>query len=1226
MASKSPLLRIIAHLRGAPGRLHLHGLRGAGPAFVVASVLRDLPVPFLWVAPTVAAADAVSRDLSFFLGPDDRTRVVRFPDWDVVPYKGYSPSAEVGRRRIEVLARLAAPPPGPPPIVVAPVKALLKRLLPPEVLAATVESVRVGDLLDRDGLLERLVERGYLATDLVTEPGTYSVRGGILDVYTPGYEAPLRIELWGDEIDSLRLFDPWSQRSIRPLESARLLPIREEIVNDAVLAGVPLRLKAIADAREQPPRARIRLQEELTTQRVVQEIELLLPLLAPTLSRFVDYLPPDAIVIREDPTAIEAELIGSMEQLENRWAAEKGRERLLPEPPALFLHEKRLEDLLAERRGIDLPLLHDAEAEADGRLLRIDAPDHGGLRVEILAARDGGPSATMLEPLLKRLRAWRSEGRTIVLGTRRQGHRDQLVEALAEAGIPTAEVSAEIGPELLDEADLEDTTGAPVLIATSDPARGILLPSPGPALVPAAAIFGPPKAPVHRPRRRRGGPRISSFAQLQRGDIVVHEFHGIGRYRGLEKLSLSASATEVLKDLRDRAANPDYVPGSAGVAGTGRGSNNDYLLLEYRGGDRLYLPVHKLDLLSRYTAAEGRKDPPLDRLGGKTWQKRRAKVAAAVQKMARELLELYARRSVAQSDAYGPTDVLYDEFCAGFPYQTTPDQQSAIDAVMTDMSAPHPMDRLVCGDVGFGKTEVAMRAAFRAVEDGRQVAILVPTTILALQHFRAFQERMEAFPIHIEMVSRFRTAKQITAIRKELAAGRVDIVIGTHRLLNKDFRFKRLGLLVVDEEHRFGVGHKERIKTMRAEVDVLTMTATPIPRTLHMALSGIRDFSIITTPPQGRKPVRTQLARFSPRRIQDAIRAEVERGGQVYFVHNRVRTIHRMGEWLQKMLPGVSIRVGHGQMPERALENLMIDFFRQRFDVLVCSTIIESGIDVETANTILINRADAFGLAQLHQLRGRVGRSDVEGRCILLVPPGRALRAVALQRLKVIQDNTDLGSGHRIARHDLEIRGTGNLLGRKQSGHIADVGLSTYMALLEEGVKRLRGQASTDHFEPEVELRSDAYIPADWIEDERDRLGEYKQLADAESPEVLAERIRDLEDRYGRAPEEVRRFERLIACKVMCRDLRVQRLRLIRGGRLELTFDQGTSVDPGRLLGLVATRAGRMTFRPPGVLLVALDSAERERPVEAGIAVLSELAGITVDPSDPPVVSSRAPS
>ena len=817
----------------------------------------------LWVAPTADAADAVMRDLAFFLGPDDRDRLLRFPDWDVVPYKGYSPSAEVGRRRIEVLTCLAVPE-GEPPIVVATASSLLKRSLTPSRLAETVESFNVGDDLDRDGLLLRLIERGYVSTDLVSEPGSYSVRGGILDVYTPGYEAPARIELWGNEIDSIRLFDPWSQRSIRPLESVRVLPIREEIVNDIALAGVPTRLKTIADAREQPPRARIRLQEDLATQRVVQEIELLLPLLTPSLVSVLDYLPTNAVVVREDPTAIEAELIGSLEQLEDRWAREKGRERLLPEPAELFQHEATLEAALAERPGIDIAVMHDADADADGRVLRIAAPDHGALRTEILASRD---RSTMLEPLLKRICTWREEGRTIVLGTRRAGQRTQLVEALAEVGVPVAEVSAEIGPELLDEADLEDTSKAPVLLATSDPARGVLWPAPGPVLVPASAVFGVEAKREETGRRRRGGPAIKSFAQLQRGDVIVHGFHGIGRYLGLEKLSLGASAADVRQDLRERAADPAYVPGSRGIAGTGRGSNNDYLLLEYRGGDRLYLPVHKLDMLSRYSTAGAGATPTLDKMGGKTWQKRRAKVAEAVQKMAQELLELYARRSVATSPAFAPPDVLYDEFCAGFPYDTTPDQQAAIDAVAVDMGSSSPMDRLVCGDVGFGKTEVAMRAAFRAVEDGRQVAVLVPTTILALQHYRAFLERMKSFPVTVEMVSRFRTAAQTRKVSAGLADGTVDIVIGTHRLLNKALRYKKLGLLIVDEEHRFGVGHKEKIKQLRASVDVLTMTATPIPRTLHMAMSGIRDFSIIATAPEGRQPVRTQLARFSPRRI-----------------------------------------------------------------------------------------------------------------------------------------------------------------------------------------------------------------------------------------------------------------------------------------------------------------------------------------------------------------------
>ena len=541
---------------------------------------------------------------------------------------------------------------------------------------------------------------------------------------------------------------------------------------------------------------------------------------------------------------------------------------------------------------------------------------------------------------------------------------------------------------------------------------------------------------------------MGSLAQLARGDLVVHALHGIGRYEGLMKLRLDASGAERAAESRARANDPGYIPGSGGRLGEGGGSNNDYLLVLYRGDDRLYLPVHKLNLLSRYVAAGG-PVPRLDMLGGLTWSTRRKKVSEEVQRIARELLDLYARRQLARSHSYAMPDSYYQEFCAGFPFDETPDQQAAIEAVIEDLHAVKPMDRLVCGDVGFGKTEVAMRAAFLAVVEGKQVAVLVPTTILALQHHEAFRARLEPFGIRVEMLSRFRSAKEQRQTLAALATGDVDVVIGTHRVLSKDVSFQSLGVLIIDEEHRFGVTHKERVKQLKDGVDVLTLTATPIPRTLHMALAGIRDFSVITSPPEGRRPVRTSVARFSNQRIIDAITRERDRGGQIFFVHNRVRTIYRMADYIQRMVPDVTIRVAHGQMGEKQLEKIMIDFFQRRFDLLLSTTIVESGIDVPSANTMIINRADHLGLAQLHQLRGRVGRGWEQGFCLLLVPPGRALRRIALERLRVIQDNSHLGAGHQIAQHDMELRGVGNLLGSKQAGHIAGVGLVTYMELLE---------------------------------------------------------------------------------------------------------------------------------------------------------------------------------
>ncbi len=1181
MATTDPRALLLSAARNR-GDVALSGLRGASASWLVAELLDELAAPVLWVTADEDAARVVRSELRFFVeqaGLD--ADVVGYPDWDSAPYKGYSPSAAVTRARLGGLARLGQARPG---VVVAPAAALLKRVVTPADLAAATETLAVGDELDRDALLHRLVERGYLATDLCAEAGTFAVRGHILDVWGPSHDAPLRIELWGDEVDSIRSFDPWTQRSRAEHDRVVLLPAREEILDAGLLGDLPRELKALADARGLPPRARIELQRDLADGNVLQELELYLPVLRPALATPLDHLAPGGLVVVDGPDSIDAALIGAAATLHGRWSSEGGLGRLVPEPSALFLHEDELKSLLEERGGrLTLPDLADRPGGAD-----VAVSDLGDLRALVLASRDGGG---MLEPVVQRIRAWTKDGADVrLVGSRRQ--LDQL------AG-------------LLDSYDVA------LPAVAGDVARSFAWPQQGVVWLAAESVLGPRKrAAAKGPNRTVGHEAIGSLHQLGKGDLVVHALHGIGRFEGLDKLRLNPSAHEIAAEQRARAADPSYVPGSGGRAGQGGGSNNDYLLVVYRGGDRLYLPVHKLDLLARYVSAGG-PSPRLDKLGGQTWAKRRKKVAEEVQKVARELLDLYARRSVARAHAFAPPDddELYRSFCAGFPFEETPDQQAAIDAVIADMARPTPMDRLVVGDVGFGKTEVALRAAFGAVLEGKQVAVLVPTTILALQHFEAFRQRMEAFPVSVEMLSRFRTAAQQRETRTRLKEGSLDIVVGTHALLNKNVEFADLGLLIVDEEHRFGVRHKERIKEMRAGVDVLTLTATPIPRTLHMALSGIRDFSVITTAPEGRRAVRTSVARFNTRRIADALRYELDRGGQVFFVHNRVQTIGKMANWLHKMVPEARIRVAHGQMETRVLEQIMLDFFQRKFDVLVATTIVESGIDVPAANTMVINRADALGLAQMHQLRGRVGRSMTQAFCLLLVPPGRALRRVALERLKVIQDHSDLGSGHRIAQHDLELRGAGNLLGKKQSGHIADVGLVTYMELLESAVRKLKGDTTPVGQEPEVDLRAEAWIPADYIASETDRLGEYKRLADCRTLDELAALFDELADRYGKPPPEVRAFERLIEVKVRARELKAVSVRTVRGGRLQITFDPATPLDPALLMKRVAKHPRRMTFRPEGVLLVSLDDAGRRAPVEAALTELTALAQRAISPA-----------
>ena len=1181
-----PLGPLLATARGGPNSA-ASGLRGCSLSLLLAAAAPGLVGPCLVVTPTEDEARRLAAELRTFLPPDADVR--HLPDWDVAPYKGYSPSAEVTRTRLSVLHAMATS--TVPLFVVAPAEALLKRVLPARALLQATPRVSVGDELDRDRLLRDLVHRGWLSTDLCADPGTFARRGGILDLFPPQEGHPVRVEFWGDEVESIRSFDPWTQRSIAPLDHVDLLPVREEILDQAGLAALPAALKATADARGLPPKERIRVQKELEEARVLQEIELFLPHLHPALATVIDYV-GDGLVVLSAAEQIDSILLGSGDRLHARFSANRGHARLLPSPDVLFLDEDGLQTALSGARLFTHHDLHPDDAEA----LRADVPDHGELRAEILASKDD-----MLAPFVRRLQGWWAEGKRVVVVTPSRAQGAQLQELL-ELPVDVREAPLR-ATELMDLA----STLAPRLltIAPGALARGARLDHL--VLVAGEEIFGPRKRRA-RPRAPRGHEAIGSTGQLARGDLIVHALHGVGRFEGLTKLQLQAGGVERALEARERARDPGYLPGTGGRLGQGRGSHNDFLLLRYRDGDKLYLPVHKLNLLAKYVSPGGG-TPRLDKLGGQTWAKRRKKVAEDVQKVAADLLKLYAKRQLASAHAYARPDAFYDEFVAAFPYTETPDQQSAIDAVLADMTADKPMDRLVCGDVGFGKTEVAMRGAFLAVEQSKQVAVLVPTTVLALQHFEAFKERMAAFPIEVRMLSRFRSPARQKETLRRLGEGTVDVVIGTHRLLSRDVVFSDLGLLVVDEEHRFGVKHKERIKEIRAGVDVLTLTATPIPRTLHMALAGLRDFSVITTPPAGRKDVKTSVARFSTSRIADAIRAELERGGQIYFVHNRVQTIWRVADLLTRMIPGLRIRVGHGQMNERELEDIMLGFFQGEFDLLLCTTIIESGLDVPRANTIIINRADRLGLAQLHQLRGRVGRARARGFCLLLVPPGRTLRTIAIERLRVIQDNSELGAGHRIAQHDLEIRGAGSLLGRKQSGHMASVGMATYMELLEDAIKNLKGEQVRAQFEPEVELRADAYIPGDYIPDERDRLHEYKRLADARSIDELHGLLEELEDRYGHPPDEVKQFEELIELKVLCRDLRVRELRMVRGGRLQLAFDPTTPLDPGRLLAWVQTDARSLSLRPEGVLQVALPPEQRKLPVGAARGVLELLRG-----------------
>jgi len=1169
-------------------RIRVLGLRGAAPSFAVAAMGPHLAGPVLWVAPDDDVAGHVCRELRTFLPATADRRIQHYAAPDVEPYSGLSPHSEISRRRIEILGRLQE---GRADVVVASVQGLLKRVIPRAALGNAQELLVTGEEIDRDALLASLVEWGYLSTDLTEDPGCFSVRGHVLDLYPPGFDGPLRVELWGDEIDSIRVFDPVSQRSLTPIEEVVVLPVREELLTDEARARFAGQLKEVSDDRGLPPRARHRLEEELEYGRYFAGIEEYLPLFHDRLESFFDYLGDHATVVLGDAEAVDASLDREPERVQSAFDGGDAPAMLVPEPPALFLTAREFRAGLRDRGALSIPELDTGADEAD--TLALETADHTTLRSEILAAREreGG----MLGPLIERLQRWTADDMDVVLACTSRLQAERIGEMLQQRSISLDFVDAPLdAPSLLDAESPLRGRRATVTAVRAAVDRGFVFPGASLVLLSQSEILGK-RHQRRQVRRDRLGHALTSFSELKEGDHVVHAQHGIAHYLGMHKIDTPKSEAEKRREFLERARDPSYRIGDSDIhALEASGNRNDFLLLEYRGGDRLYVPIHKLDLLHRYAAVEG-VSPPLDRLGGQTWSRRRRKVEEAVQKLAVQLLDLYAARRAVRGVEFDPPDAMYREFAASFPFEETEDQLEAIQAINGDLESNRPMDRLLCGDVGYGKTEVALRGIFQAVASGYQAAVLVPTTILALQHYLTFTERLESFPVRVEMISRFRKPKERREILAGVAEGGVDVVVGTHALLGKDVRFKRLGLLVIDEEHRFGVRQKERIQQLRKGVDVLAMTATPIPRTLNMALSGIRSFSLIDTPPEGRREVRTFIVRFSATKIREAVELELRRGGQVFFVHNRVRSIGAMERFLRKLLPGVSIGVAHGQMEKTQLEKVMVDFVSRRYQLLLCTTIIESGIDIPTCNTILIHRADRMGLAQLYQLRGRVGRSRDRGYAWLLVPPGRAMSRDAVRRLKALQDNTSLGSGFKIASRDLEIRGAGNLLGKEQSGNVNAVGLHTYLELLDQAVKRARGEEGGAPL-PEIEIQTDAFIPADYVPDQRDRLLYYKRLSDALEDAEARGIVEELEDLYGRAPDPVMRLMDLIRVKVLARRLWVTRIEAA-SGALRAVFHERTPVDPVQLADLVQRAGARMSLSAEGALTVRTSREQRKEPL-----------------------------
>lgn len=1085
-AGRSESFRRIRNLLGAgDGKLSVSGLVGSGRALLLAHLKEELASPMLVMASDPEEGWKIYEDLICFLGEG---QVRFFPGWEILPYELKIPHSEVIGRRLESLYELVT---GRSPVVVTTVRACLEKTIPTEELGQRSITLKVGESADFDQLSRKLSDLGFRRLPQVEEVGTYSARGGIVDVFPYSYPDPIRIEFFGDVIESVRTFAVLDQRSVQRIDSAVILPRREVLISDRKLEEC---------LSELGPDQAESLREKMQSHEEVPGLEWLASLFRLPQSRIFDFLPPDSIIFLDEPSVIEGEADAVFEETERLFAEAGERGEAVPTPHRLWGSKESFFQTIERFRYLS----HLSPGEKGVTVaLGMTEPEVFGGNVELLR---------------RSIKRYRSEDQRVFVFCDNVGQKDRLTELL--------EASAD-----------------GIAWQVSNLSGGFSFPEMGLVVLTDHQIFS---RYFWRRRKRRfnEGIALSSYSALSSGDFVVHVDHGIGRYAGLEILEVDRRKRECLK-------------------------------LLYQGDDKLYVPIEEFNRVHRFVGKEGA--PALSRLGGTSWEKLKKRTKKAIQDMAQELIQLYAERKANPGVVFSADTVWQKELEASFIYEETPDQLTALDAVKNDMQQAAPADRLVCGDVGYGKTEIAVRAAFKAVMDGKQVAVLVPTTILAQQHYVTFSERLKSFPVNVAMLSRFKSRKEQKEIVDGLKKGKMDIAIGTHRLIQKDVRFKDLGLLVVDEEQRFGVTHKEKIKKMRRLVDVITLTATPIPRTLQFSLLGARDMSIINTPPKDRLPIHTEIAQFDKKLIADAILREVDRGGQVYFVHNRVQTIESMHRFLHDLVPQVKIAIAHGQMEERLLEKVMVDFLNRRYEVLLVTSIIESGIDIPSVNTIIIDRADRFGLAQLYQLRGRVGRSNVKAYAYLLIPRVRLLSQTARKRLKALEQFTQLGSGFHLAMRDLEIRGAGNLLGPQQHGFIQEVGFDLYCKLLDEAVRELKGEKIERLPEVRMEFDLDIYIPDWYVPDSQQRVELYRKLSEAKSVEEVEQVEAEMTDRFGSPPLEVEDLLNFTCAKITASRLGILRLSL-KEGVLTLQFAEDREMGRKQIQNLRAKISEPLEF------------------------------------------------
>ena len=1121
----------------------IHGLKGSSSAYLLtkASLLAGCPIVLLTA--DEEKAERFYQELLFFSEPG--RKVFLYPGWDLKPFERISPPPELGGERWRVRHHLMADP--DPGIVVASLSSVLPRVPPREILRRFVFSLSPGQEFQREELIARLERMGYGRVSLVTETGEFAVRGHVVDIFSPAAPSPLRVEFFGDSVESVRAFEPDSQRSSAILGQGLILPVREVLLFPEFTDLAARKLKAHFPADQDLKESAGELGEKVQQSIPFRGVEFFLSYFYPSLESFFDSLPPSTVVFLEEPLDLEEALSRFAEEAEEAWQQASARGEFWPAPADLFLAKEEFAGLCGSFSRVAFQGLESGE---EIHRLRLLSDSNERLRSELLSSKS---EEGVLQLLAQRIRAWEEKGITTLLTCSSMRSAQRLGEMLEKHNL-----TVQILKSPFSSWTPAASAGWKVTFLIGNLSRGFVFPAAGLALITESELFAE-KHPRKRPSMPAKDHALAAFSELKVEDYVVHTDHGIGIYRGLLMLKLGEE-------------------------------EHDFLLIEYQGGDKLYLPVYRLNLVQKYVGG-GEQEPRLDKLGGTSWEKAKKKVKNSLRELAEELVKLYAVRTVVKGHSFPPPDEFFKEFEASFEYEETPDQMQAIEDVQADMGGEKPMDRLVCGDVGFGKTEVALRAGFRAMMDGKQVAVLVPTTVLAQQHYQTFSRRFAPYPVRVEMLSRFRSPAEQKKILEDLSKGKIDLVIGTHRLLQRDVSFKELGLLIVDEEHRFGVTHKEKLKRLRSSVDALTLTATPIPRTLQMSLGGIRDLSVIETPPEDRLAIRTYITEFDEEVIRDAIRRELRRGGQVFFVHNRVQSIGSMEKFLRQLIPEARLAIAHGQMAERDLERVMMAFVRKEVDLLLTTTIIESGLDFPSANTIIVNRADKLGLAQMYQLRGRVGRSKERAYAYLLIPGFSAMGSDARKRLEALQEVTELGSGLKLAMHDLEIRGAGALLGDAQSGHVAAVGFDMYLQILERAVQELKGEEAVEEVEPEIDLPIPAFIPGDYAEDINQRLVFYRRLSSAKSGEEVEEIGEELRDRYGPIPAVLENLLQVMNLKLLLKKGGVKRVSSERE-RVVLTFDPHSPVDPTRLVEGVARGKGRREFTP--------DQRLKLRPAEKG--------------------------